>query len=364
MGNIAVLKPQKLEEYLEFALPRHIPTVILGGPGIGKTQIPQQVAKRLEMDTLPPLYLAMLDPVDIGGMNLPTQPDETGKRRLERLLDDWLEPAFTATSPTMLLIDEFSQGSHAIQCAAAPLLDARRCGKHVLPDCVSVLATGNQRQHKSGAVDTLTHVISRTVRIKLEVDPVAWIERAVKDHVAPEVISFIKASPSSLDVSLRSGGADYEKIYLQGESYENPRSWYLVSTHVKGRLPISLEGEIYTGIVGEGVSRRFVSHLSLTRQEVDLVAIMGGAKWAFPPKEQIGTRYAFTIGVGSCANRETIETVFDIAKTLYEQGEKEYAMVVVQTALGAYEGATSEESWLMGMRKHPLGQAIIRARRV
>ena len=359
------MKPVEYKRFASFAITNHRPFIVSSGPGTGKTVMTCQVAAELGFEVPPPLYLGMLDPVDVGGMNLPTQPDANGKRRLERLLDDWLEPAFTATKPTLLLLDEVDKGTHAVQCAVSPIYDARRCGKHKLPACVSVVGTGNRREHRAGSVNTLTHILARTARISLEVDPLAWIDRAIEDKVASEIVSFIKQYPSCLDVSLRPNKEKaFEEIYQSGLPFENPRSWYMISSYLKDGLDNLLENEVFEGIIGQGVNMLLQPHLLLVRTSVDIQAIMAGQGWKFPPKEKIGAQYAFVIGVGACANKDTADRVIEIALELYGMKEREHAMVVVQTAAKAYRDLSSTPAWMDVLRKHPLGQSIRDARRV
>ena len=361
------MKPKAHKEFLQHSFRLFRPTYTLGGPGIGKTQKVFQAAAEIDYEVLPPLYLASLDPVDIGGLNLPTMPDANGIRKLERLLDDWLEPAFVATKNTVLLLDEVSQGSQGMQNAAAPLFDQRRCGKHKLPDCVVVTATGNKRAHRAGAIPTLTQLISRAARITLEVDPLAWLDQAIKDKIAPEILSFIRTYPSLLDVSLRPQFKEdegYEQIYQSGLSYENPRSWYEVSHYVKSKLPVHLEKEVYEGIVGESAIALLIPHLTLIRQEIDIVAILQGASWKFPSKDKIGARFSFALGVGACATSKTYYKVLEIAKELYDKKEHEYASVIIQTAVKAYREIVDTQEWLYGLRQHPLGKAFIATRQV
>ena len=357
------MKPKELEILAPYAIKNQAPLVVLGSSGTGKTQIMLQAGEKVSAEILPPLYLGMIDPVDIGGMNIPTQPDASGTRRLERLLDDWLEPAFSATELTLLLLDEFDKGTHAVQCAAAPLFDLRRCGKHKLPDCVAVVGTANEVKHRAGSVPTLTHLISRTTRIHYEVDPVAWLERAVKDRTAPEVISFIKQYPSHLDVSLRADKGNWEEIYQSGQSYENPRSWYTVSRHIQQGLDRQLEREVFDGVVGNGVNRLFQSHLTLVRESVDIIAALAGRRWKFPPKDKVGARYAFSIGIGACASEEAAGRVVAIAAELYDQKEAEYGEIVIQTAMGSFAGMMDMPAW-SDLREHPLGQAMLKLRRI
>lgn len=346
------MKPKELERLLATTYTHQMPTWVEGPPGIGKSQIHKQVAEKLGLVWFPPLYPAMLDPTDVAGMPIPVTIGD--RRRIERLLDNWLEPVFMSKEPGVLLIDEVGQGVPAVQCALAPFFEGRIIGQHTLPDYITICAAGNGRQHRAGAQNILTHIISRTVKVQLEVDPLAWVDRAIQDKTCHEVISFIRTYPSNLHMF------DPEQSFAAGTAYPNPRSWYKVSDLLKARLDRDLESEVFKGTVGDGVTQLFLSHVTLVRDQVDLVAIMGGAPWKFPPKDKIGARYAFVIGVGACANRETLETVVKIAEELYNRREREYAEVVLQTAIRAWDGVITHPAW-RALRNRPLGRALIEA---
>ena len=346
------MKPPELERLLVTTYKHQMPTWIEGPPGIGKSQIHQQVAERLDLMWFPPLYPAMLDPTDVAGMPIPVTIGDT--RRIERLLDDWLYPVFSSKQPGVLLIDEVSQGAVAVQCAVAPLLDSRRVGRHKLPEHITVCAAGNGRQHKAGAQNILTHIISRTIKVNLEVDPLAWVDRAVKDEICMEVISFVRTYPGNLHIF------DPEKAFAAGTAYPNPRSWYKVSDLLRAGLDRDLESEVFKGTIGDGVTQLLLSHIMLVRDQVDIAAIMQGAPWKFPNKDKIGARFAFVIGVGACANAETTQQVVAIATELYDRKEGEYAEVVLQTAIRAYDNMINHPAWRQ-LRNHPLGKSLIDA---
>lgn len=360
------MKPQEVTRALVHAMLDNDPITLEGGPGTGKTQLMFQAAEKAGLQVLPPLYLGMLNEVDVGGMNYPIA-GPTGVR-LRRLLDDWLEPAFAATEPTLLLLDEIDKGSVQVQAAAAPLYDLRMCGKHKLPDCVVLMGTANRREHHSGTVKTLVHLGSRATRISLEVDPQAWVARAIEDRIAPELIAFIQAFPSNLDISLRLGfKADeaFRHIYDTGKAFENPRGFYKISKYLQSKFPHDLEQETYTGTIGEGVTELLMTHLTLVRAEVDVAAALSGQPWKFPGKDRkfLGARYAFATGIGTYANAETTEAVLNIAKELWEQREREYAQVVVQVAWQSFRGIGQTPAWLK-LQAHPLGQAMVHMRRI
>ena len=344
------VKPSELKAILRATFAAHLPTWVEGAPGIGKTKIHEQVAEELSMQFFPPLYLAMLDTVDLGGMNMPyIMPD--GHRKLERLLDDWLEPVFSSKSPGVLLIDEATKGSLAVQSAAGPLLDARRVGRHKLPDYITICAAGNRRKDRSGDNNILTHITSRLTSVELVSCPIDWTARALVDKVHPWVISHIKASPSSLHQF------DAEKSYSANSAYPAPRAWYKVGSLLEANVPQNLWLAVFEGTVGEAQARLFIAHCDLVQQEVDVLHILQGGKWKFPSKEKLGARYAFAIGLGACVQKDTIDRIVDIAKELADKGETEYGEVIVQTAIEAWSGTVTSNAW-RNLQLHKLGQAF------
>ena len=104
------MNPTELLTLLSRTFPARLPTLTLGQPGIGKSDIHEQAAA-------------------VAGE----------ARRVERLLDDVLADVVTAKDPTVVLLDELGAASPAMQAACAPLLLARRIGRHALPDHVKVV---------------------------------------------------------------------------------------------------------------------------------------------------------------------------------------------------------------------------------
>ena len=142
------MNPTELLTLLSRTFPARLPTLTLGQPGIGKSDIHEQAAAVAGM-AYRVVYPGLLDPTDLAGLPVPVGEGEA--RRVERLLDDVLADVVTAKDPTVVLLDELGAASPAMQAACAPLLLARRIGRHALPDHPLLRETPPFRAGRKGA---------------------------------------------------------------------------------------------------------------------------------------------------------------------------------------------------------------------
>ena len=73
------INPIKLKDELKDCIHAGYPAMIWGGPGIGKSDIPQQVANELNVKLID-FRANLFDPVDVRGIPYIKQLKETGKR--------------------------------------------------------------------------------------------------------------------------------------------------------------------------------------------------------------------------------------------------------------------------------------------
>lgn len=345
------INTKQLFEILRKSIPANKTILITGAPGVGKTQVVEQVSSYINYNFLPPLYPATLQEIEIAGMPMPIKTENSTK--LVRLMDELLQPAFDAKENSVLLIDEFSEGSHAVQAAFAPLIRERKIGKNKLPDCVSIILASNKREHKTGGNLILTHLISRmTSVVNLIVDTEIWLHHAIKQKIRPEITSFIKIRPSLLNCF------DADDSFQNCKPYPNPRSWFHVNDLLNLEYSKDLEYHLYSGAVGEGAAREFCSHLPIFREQIDLFDIVNNKrKFTFPKAEKLAERWAFTFGVGSIINLENSERVFEIANILFKDKNSEYAKVIISQALTVFPEICSSQIFF-DFCKSPLGESF------
>ena len=240
--------PAQLTELLSLYVPKRLPVLITGRPGIGKSDIVEQTARATDHELLIS-HPVVEDPTDSKGLPFPSADGTTAKF----LPFGDLERAMTARRPLIWFLDDLGQASPAVQAAKMQLLLARRVGEHVLPPQVTFLAATNRRTDNAGVSGILDPVISRFATL-VELEPTIddWTQWAVRESLPPALIAFLRFRPDLLSV---------QKVSRDIENTPNPRSWGFVA-RTMDVVPKHLEHISYAGSVGEGAATELVAFLA------------------------------------------------------------------------------------------------------
>lgn len=179
------MKPSELKETLLICAKKGKPVLIKGSPGVGKTDICNQVANELGMDFIS-VIPCLMDPTDPKGV--------IGKvnNHYEWMLAGDAKRIAEATKPTLVLIDDVIQAPPSIQAAIMqwPLL--RRIGEHKIPDCVTIFAATNRRQDKAGGTGVIEPFKSRfNCIIELVADREDWVMWAYENDMPDWLIGWV-----------------------------------------------------------------------------------------------------------------------------------------------------------------------------
>ena len=137
------MKPSELSKILEQLVLAQEPFLLVGSPGVGKTEIVQQVAASLGVRCIV-THPVVDDPVDYKG--LPgIVPSESGPRA-EFLPFGDLAQLMSASEPTLVLMDDLGQATPAVQAAIMQLVLARRINGHAISEHVTFAAATNRRE--------------------------------------------------------------------------------------------------------------------------------------------------------------------------------------------------------------------------
>jgi AAA domain (dynein-related subfamily) len=189
------------------------PVLLVGPPGVGKTDITHQVKAITGYDMIVS-HPVVMDPTDVKGL---------GFADWEKLVAKFLpfgdlHRALNAKVPTIWFLDDLGQAPAMVQAAFMQLILARRIGEHELPDCITFVAATNRRQDRAGVKEFLNPLKSRMVTI-LHVAPCVedWCEWAWKS-----------GQPATLIALIRSKGLDMlfdENNSPEIENTRSPRTW-------------------------------------------------------------------------------------------------------------------------------------------
>lgn len=341
------ISPNDLSSLLERTIPARLPTLTIGAPGIGKSDIHAQVAAQLGCE-FRAIYPALLDPTDMSGLPIPVGvgPD----RRVERLLDNLLSELIAAPRPILILLDELGQASPAMQAACAPLLLSRSIAGRKISENVAICAATNRRRDHAGAGHLLIHLLSRmSTIVELSPDMEGWCKWAVLAGIRPEIISFIRFRPALLACS----DSDLEKAYFEGAAYPCPRTWVHASKLLDSGIPGGIELPVLAGALGEGAATELLAHLRLYRSKIDIDEILRGGKLPEGP----AAMYAVASGAAARASGKTGRAILSLAERLSAENLAEYAVLLLRDSLAIFPEIASGEKWI-SLVAGPLGKAI------
>lgn len=215
-----------------------------GRPGVGKTQIVQQLADEIGA-RLFDLRLTTIEPQDLRG--LPYYDHDAGKTvwyRPEDLPDDPAQPA-------ILFLDELTAASPYLQPTVYGLLQERRVGRHRLPDSVFIVAAGNTVDDGAVAYEMGTALSDRLVHVHLRATAQDWLEHfAIPRGLHPAVTAFLRGRPDLLETT--------EDTMKRGDMIAcTPRSWERVSDIMGTVSERNAQRAMVAGTLGIAVAAEF-----------------------------------------------------------------------------------------------------------
>ena len=221
------------------------PVMLWGPPGIGKSEIIEQIGKNTNRGVID-LRLLLLEPTDLRGI-----PYFNSKENNM----DWAPPVDLPSDPkdtSILFLDEINAAPQSVQAAAYQLILNRRIGTYKLPDGVSIVAAGNRESDRGVTYRMPSPLANRMLHIEMAVNFEDWQMWATKHDIHPDVVGYLTFAKNDLyDFDPRSSS----------RAFATPRSWSFVSDMlVDNDLQGSQLTDIITGAVGEGLAVKFNAH--------------------------------------------------------------------------------------------------------
>lgn len=224
------------------------PSFIWGPPGIGKSELIQQISDDLGGHMID-LRMGQLDPMDLRGIPVP---NKDTKQMEFYPLDALPTEEIASQYPIVILfMDELTSAPPTVLGSAYQLILDRKLGNYKLPDNVIIVAAGNRESDKGVTFRMPTPLANRFVHFEMGVDFDSWLEWAVNNRVHKDVVGYLTFAKSDLyDFDAKSSS----------RAFATPRSWTFASKLIHDDDDHSTMTNLIAGTVGDGMAVKFMAH--------------------------------------------------------------------------------------------------------
>jgi len=241
---------------------------IWGAPGIGKTEILEQLAKKLDVDLLV-LHLSQVDPTDFRGVPMVKKID--GRDRTVQVLPEFFPTSNGSNNKGgILFFDELNASDRIVLRAALPLcLDGKIQG-YTLPEKWIIVAAGNRMEDVNfGDVEELNAPLADRFRHLNYIPTIeSWSDWAMpKKYIDPRLIAFFQMDENK-EYFHKMKEDDGEDPNM---NWSSPRGWSKASAfsyfESKGKfnLPMKELQGLYQEFVGTESANKFIKYLELIK---------------------------------------------------------------------------------------------------
>lgn len=268
------LKPSELKIALKYAFKHGESILIVGMPGIGKTDIVKQASKKYDLLILHPVVDSPIDYKGLGA-NVNGEAEFLPYGNLKKMMN--------AKSKLIVFFDDLGQATEAVQKAVMQLLLAREInGKKISKHVVFVAAT-NRRGDKAGVSGILEPVKSRfDAIIHLKPDADEWCQWAIKKGMPKELIHYIQWRPHMV--------ADFQPTKDLVNSSVG-RTLASVGKKINNGVPSCIQYAMFEGAAGKKFALEFTGFLKTYKELPTVKEIMKNPDSAKIP-ESPGAKFA------------------------------------------------------------------------
>ena len=299
------------------------PVFLWGPPGIGKSEVVQEVADELGGFVID-LRMAQMEPTDIRG--IPYFNKDINKMDWAAPVDLPSEELASQYPIVVLFLDEMNSAPPAVQAAGYQLILNRRVGKYVLPDNVVIVAAGNRDSDKGVTYRMPMPLANRFLHLEMRADFTSWQNWAVNKGIHKDVVGYLSFAKQDL----------YEfDSKSSSRAFATPRSWCFVSDLLNDEDDTDSDTlfNLISGAVGEGLAVKFAAHRKVAGKMPDPADILSGKVKDLAVKE-ISAMYSLTISM--CYElRDALETKKVESKKFHEMADNffNYIMTNFETEL-------------------------------
>ena len=293
------ISTNKLYDQLEILLDCDTPVFIHGSPGIGKSYIVNDIAKKNDLQIID-VRLSQLDAVDLRGI-----PSISNSQTV------WMPPVFLPNdqdSQGILFLDELNSAPLSVQAAIYQLVLDRKICEYTLPKGWKIVCAGNKIDDKGIVFKLPSPLINRMVHIVLEAKYDDFKTWAIRNDIHPFIIGFLGFRPDLLSTEVPASSET-------NPAFCTPRAWDMLSKILKSNNEINKITPIIYGTVGYAAGIEFTSFVKVYETLPNIDAILNGEFQEVPT--QPSSLYALSAAlIEKYSNLEQAKHLFEYSKNL------------------------------------------------
>lgn len=304
--NMHTISPNSLKQEIQTNMRAELNTMIWGGPGIGKSDIPQQIADDLNIPLLD-FRANLFDPVDVRGIPYLKQQTQDSQKFTSWAVPDVFPIPERDGDRGMLFIDELPTAPPATQNAFLQLLLTRQIGDYKMPAGWSIVCAGNELTDSASVYQMPTPVRNRLAHYKLEPTLNDWVEWAHMNNIDSNVIAFIQYRPNLLNL-----------FSADEYAFPTPRSWSFVSKKLAMQPDDVKPEQMFYGVsslVGDGPAGEFVAFQEIASSLPDIDKIIADPS-LYKKDDNPALLYALATAIATRAADDTMENIMKLSNKI------------------------------------------------
>lgn len=199
------VKAYLLKENEEYKIPsiRQRPILLMGPPGVGKTQIMEQIARECEIGLVSYTITHHTRQSAVGLPFIEKQQFEgkqysvTEYTMSEIIASIYKKMKDTGLREGILFIDEINCVSETLAPTMLQFLQCKTFGNQKVPEGWIIVAAGNPPEYNKSVRDFDVVTLDRVRRIDITSDYEAWKEYAREQKIHPAILSYLELHPSN-----------------------------------------------------------------------------------------------------------------------------------------------------------------------